>query len=136
MGQGAGDGDGDDDDVGDDGNDGDINWLLMGNILVMEAGESLISDIMGNGGGFKLIMNTIRFTLIHLYISHYFIAQYIISLVQQYGDLHLNIFIYIIHVVIYGRRVISHLNVSSAHSSDGGLYRCQAENAVRLFCPS
>ena len=113
-------------------------------------------------GGLKLIMNTIRFTLIHVYVSQYFIAQYIISLydssqsliiscalckyhnishnewsryVQQYGDLHLNIFIYI-HVVIYGRRVISHLNVSSAHSSDGGLYRCQAENAVRLFCPS
>ena len=30
-------------------------------------------------------------------------------------------------------RVISHLNVSSVHSSDGGLYRCQAENTVRHF---
>ena len=30
-------------------------------------------------------------------------------------------------------RVISHLNVSSVHSSDGGLYRCQAENTVRPF---
>ena len=30
-------------------------------------------------------------------------------------------------------RVISHLNVSSVHSSDGGLYRCQAQNSVSFF---
>ena len=27
-------------------------------------------------------------------------------------------------------RVISHLNISSVHSSDGGLYRCEASNSV------
>ena len=30
-------------------------------------------------------------------------------------------------------RVISHLNVSSVHSSDGGLYRCQAQNSVSFY---
>ena len=30
-------------------------------------------------------------------------------------------------------RVISHLNVSSVHSSDGGLYRCQAQNSVSFL---
>ena len=29
-------------------------------------------------------------------------------------------------------RVISHLNISSIHSSDGGLYRCRASNTVRI----
>ena len=50
-----------------------------------------------------MIMNTIRFTLIHLYVSHYLNAQYIIFLVQQYGDLHLNIFIYIIYTYIWSQ---------------------------------
>ena len=38
----------------------------------------------------------------------------------------------LIDISLHGR-VISHLNVSSVHSSDGGLYRCQAQNSVSFF---
>ena len=58
-----------------------------------------------------------RFYLMNFIISHYIVSKKITSPKRQCAVL----------------RVISHLNVSSVHSSDGGLYRCQAENTVRHF---